>query len=184
MAHFLQTQAEPHLVYSPYIYHALPRLISLQYYKPWETSPDEEERIQEQIAEAKDLIKREVEEYEARQQQDSQRERHKPEEAGRDARGSETGKSHNADAPQDTPTTNGETNGSATSPQDLDMKDDHHNKPGTEATRDGNGSATADVQDSNMSSHETIADEPSKVNDDDENGEDVVEEAAEDTVIY
>jgi hypothetical protein len=156
----------------------------LQYYKPWETSPDEEESIQEQIAEAKDLIKREVEEDEARQQQDSQRERHKTEEAGRDAWGSETGKNYTADAPQETPTTNGETNGSATSPQDLDIKDDDHNEPGTEATRNGNESATANVQDSNMSSHETITDEPSKADDDDENGEDVVEEAAEDTVIY
>jgi hypothetical protein len=130
------------------------------------------------------MIKREVEEYEAHQQQDSQRRRHTSEEAGRDAKGTETGKSQNADAPQETSTTNGGTNGSANSPQDLDVKDDHPDKPGTEAVRNGNESATADVQDSNMPSHGTIADEPIKVDDDDENGEDVVEEAAEDTVIY
>jgi hypothetical protein len=125
-----------------------------------------------------------VEDYEAHRQQDSQRRRHTSEEAGRDARGSETGKSHTADAPQETSTSNGETNGSATSPQDLDMKDNYSDKPGTEAVRNGNEDATADVQDSNMSNHETVADEPIKVDEDDENGEDVVEEAAEDTVIY
>jgi hypothetical protein len=65
------------------------------------------------------------------------------------------------------------------------MKVDHPDKPGTEAVRNGNEDATADVQDTNVPSHETVADEPSpsKVDDDDQNGE-VVEEAAEDTVIY
>jgi hypothetical protein len=155
-----------------------------QYYRPWETSPDEDDRIQDQIAEAEDITKREVEEYEARQQQDSQLRRHTFEEAGRDAQDSETGKSQTADAPQETPTSNGDTNGSATSPQDLDMKDNHNDKPGTEAMRNGNKDATADVQDSNMYNHKTVADQPIKVDEDDENGEDVVEEAAEDTVIY
>jgi len=61
------------------------------------------------------------------------------------------------------------------------MKDDHTEDGGIEAVRDEH--ATELVQNSSIPSHETIADELSKDNDD-ENGEDVVEEAAEDTVIY
>lgn len=99
----------------------------------------------------------------------------------RDAEGSQTGKNHNADAPQATSTTNGGTNGSATSPKDLDMKDHNPDTPGLEEEH-----APADVQHDRVASDETAADQPVKVDDDDddENGEDVVEEAAEDTVIY
>ncbi|KAF1833543.1 hypothetical protein BDW02DRAFT_500484 [Decorospora gaudefroyi] len=164
MAHFLQTKAEPHL-----------------YYKPWETTSDEEDRIQDQIAEAERTIKREVDDYEARQQQDDQRRRHTPGEAGRDADGSDTGKNHNADAPRETSTTNDGANGSANMPKDFDMKDQHPDSPGTEAVRAE--ADTAEVQESNIPSNGTIADQSSK-DDDDEDGEDVVEEAAEDTVIY
>ena len=61
------------------------------------------------------------------------------------------------------------------------MRDDHaQDGPRNEAVRD---STTGDVVDSSIPSHGTSADEPSK-DADDENGEDVVEEAAEDTVIY
>ncbi|CAN9324409.1 unnamed protein product [Alternaria alternata] len=167
MAHFLQTKAEPHL-----------------FYKPWETSPDEEDRIRDQITEAKETIKREVEEFEARQQPDNLRRRDTSDGRIGDAEGSETGKNHHADAPQETTTANRGTNGSATSPKDLDkdldMKDHHFD------TADADGKAeraTEDMQTSNVATHGTVAD-PTIKEDDDENGEDVVEEAAEDTVIY
>ena len=77
MAHFLQTKAEPHL-----------------FYKPWETSPDEEDRIRYQITEAKETIKREVEEFEARQQPDNLRRRDTSDGRIGDAEGSETGPGH------------------------------------------------------------------------------------------
>lgn len=165
MAHFLQTEAEPRL-----------------YYKPWEITPDEQDRIRDQIAEAEEIVKREIEEYEARQRHEDQRRRDTSEEGGRDAVGSQTGKNHNADAPQDTSTTNGETNGSAKSPKDLDMKDDRLDNSGTESLR--NGGVAEDTRENDSSSHEPVTDETSKADDDDENGEDIVEEAAEDTVIY
>ncbi|KAI4629799.1 uncharacterized protein J4E87_002986 [Alternaria ethzedia] len=163
MAHFLQTKSEPHL-----------------YYKPWETSPDEEDRIRDQIAEAEETVKREIEEYEARQQPDNLRRRRASEETKGDAEGAETGKNHDAHAPQETTTTNGETNGSAISPKDLDMKDHQPDTPDTNAKVER---ATEDIQNSHGATHETVADTTMK-EDDDENGEDVVEEAAEDTVIY
>lgn len=152
----------------------------MQYYKPWETSPDEEDRIQDQIAEAEATIRREVDEYEARQEPDNQRKRQASDEMNRDAEGSQTGKNHNADA-QEPSTTNGATNGSATSPIDLEMKDQHPEDPGTGKVSPEH--ATEDAQNNKFASRETVTDEPSK-DDDDENGEDVVEEAAEDTVIY
>ncbi|CAA9963478.1 pinin-SDK-memA domain containing protein [Pyrenophora teres f. maculata] len=162
LAHFLQTTTEPRL-----------------YYKPWETSRDEEERIQNQIADAEDTIRRDLDEYEAREQPDNQRRRETSEGLSRDAEGSQTGKNHNADAPQETSTTNGGTNGSATSPKDLDMKDHNPDAPGITEEH-----APAHVQHEKVASNEAVTDQPMKVDDDDENGEDVVEEAAEDTVIY
>ncbi|KAL1796315.1 hypothetical protein ACET3X_004855 [Alternaria dauci] len=167
MAHFLQTKAEPHLLY-----------------KPWETSPDEEDRIRDQLAEAQETIKREVEEYKARQQPDNLRRRDTSEAKMGDAEASETGKSHHADASRETTTTNGGTNGSATSPKDLDkdldMKDHHFDAPDADGKAEH---ATEHMQSSNVATHGTVAD-PTIKEEDDENGEDVVEEAAEDTVIY
>jgi hypothetical protein len=58
--------------------------------------------------------------------------------------------------------------------------EDHN--PDTPETNVKAEHATEDVQNSNGASHGTTAD-PS-IKEDDENGEDVVEEAAEDTVIY
>jgi hypothetical protein len=60
------------------------------------------------------------------------------------------------------------------------MKDHHFD------TADADGKAeraTEDMQTSNVATHGTVAD-PTIKEHDDENGEDVVEEAAEDTVIY
>ncbi|EDU42426.1 pinin/SDK/memA domain containing protein [Pyrenophora tritici-repentis Pt-1C-BFP] len=146
---------------------------------PWETSRDEEERIQIQIAEAEDAIKRDLDEYEAREQPDNQRRRDTSEGLSRNAEGSHTSKNHNADAPQETSTTNGGTNGSATSPKDLDMKDHNPDAPGIAEEH-----APTHPQHDKVASNEAVADQPMKVDDDDENGEDVVEEAAEDTLIY
>lgn len=60
------------------------------------------------------------------------------------------------------------------------MKDHQPDTPDINITAER---ATEDTQNSNGASHGTVAD-PSIKEDDDENGEDVVEEAAEDTVIY
>ncbi|KAF2995521.1 hypothetical protein E8E13_001838 [Curvularia kusanoi] len=60
LAHFLHTETEPHL-----------------YYRPWEMSPEEEDRVQAQIAEARETIDRETGEFEAREEEEKagQRER-------------------------------------------------------------------------------------------------------------
>ena len=121
-----------------------------------------------------------MEEYEARQQRDNLRTRHTSEEANRDAEGSQTGKGHLPDAPQDESATNRGTNGGAHSPTDLEMTEDRADHPATEAV---NGErATDNIQTSTLPSHETTADGP--VEEDDDHGEEIIEEAAEDTVIY
>jgi hypothetical protein len=61
------------------------------------------------------------------------------------------------------------------------MEGDPPVDPGHEAVRQDN--TDGDAMDTNKPSHETTTDHPSNDNQDD-NGEDVVEEAAEDTVIY
>lgn len=126
-------------------------------------------------------MKREVEEHEAREEQEANRQnRHSPptENTGHDAIGSELGKEQLAEADLLSSATNGNANGSHTSPKDQDMTDDHTADPGDEAVRTND--ATANVLDQNR---ETTADDPSNDHHD-ENGEDVIEEAAEDTVIY
>ncbi|KAH8719277.1 pinin/SDK/memA/ protein conserved region-domain-containing protein [Phaeosphaeriaceae sp. PMI808] len=130
MAHFLQTETTPHL-----------------YYKPWETSAEEEDRIQDQVAQAHETNRREVEEHEALQQPQANR-RH--------------------------------TNGSHNSPKDQDMDHNHAHNSEHEAVR---LEATEHASNTNVPRHETTTDHTSDDNHD-ENGEDVVEEAAEDTVIY
>lgn len=166
MAHFLQTETQPHL-----------------YYKPWETSPTEDDRIQDQIAEAEETIKRELEEYEARQQQANMGNRELSGEHDRAAKEYQTAKDNNVDTPQHPSITNGGTNGGACSPKDLERNDDLADKPGSEAVRHGH--AAEDAHDTNIPSPEPATDHPSKDEaDNDDNGEDVVEEAAEDTVIY
>jgi hypothetical protein len=102
------------------------------------------------------------------------------------AAGSQTGKNHDpdadADAPHATSTANGTTNGSIPPPKDMEIEHQHDDRPEvTMQTRDE--LATGDAQDGKLANCDTVADEPAK-DDDDENGEDVVEEAAEDTVIY
>ncbi|KAF2448205.1 hypothetical protein P171DRAFT_428313 [Karstenula rhodostoma CBS 690.94] len=58
VAHFLQTRTEPRL-----------------YYKPWETTPEEDDRIRDQIAEAHETIRREREDSEAAQRRHAERKR-------------------------------------------------------------------------------------------------------------
>lgn len=157
------------------------RLTSDQYYKPWETTDEEEARIREQIADARKTIERESEEYEARKEQEADRQRRpspRSENTGHDPTNSEPGKEQLVKADLLTSATNGNTNGSHISPKDQDMAGDHTADPDDEAVRTND--ATANVLDQE---HETTADDPSEDHHD-ENGEDVIEEAAEDTVIY
>ncbi|KAF2027614.1 hypothetical protein EK21DRAFT_102447 [Setomelanomma holmii] len=155
------------------------RFEEASYYKPWETSPDEDDRIDDQIAEARATIKRELEDYEARQEQEADRERHVSREgaSGRDAEGSINGKGQIADALS---TSNGAINGSQHSPKDQDMDDQPTDDASIDAMR---GKSAAEHPPESPSGHQTTADDPSHDNHDD-NGEDVIEEAAEDTVIY
>jgi hypothetical protein len=132
-----------------------------QYYKPWETSAEEEIRIQDQIATASETIDRELEEYEARLEQGADQVRHH-------ANGSHNGKA------------NGDANGSHNSPKDQEMETYPAEDPGNEAV---SVDVTEHTLNGTLASHETTTDDASRDHDDD-NGEDVVEEAAEDTVIY
>jgi sRNA-binding protein len=125
-----------------------------------------------------------LEEHEARQKEEANRERRASRddaEANRNAQDSHTGKKHDAKAPPVSSTPNGNADGNRDSPKDQEMNDIPAEDPGREAVR---VEATEHTLDSTVAGHEATADRPSKDNDDDENGEDVVEEAAEDTVIY
>jgi len=148
---------------------------TVQYYKPWATSAEEDDRIQDQIDEAHELIQRELDEYEALHEEHAGRER-----PDSNVRQSESGKESNADALQQPPTANGGTNDSATPPKDPELREDHAEGLTNEAVSGVH--AVEDIAQSTMTSQEPIADEASK---DlmDENGEEVLE-AAEDTVIY
>jgi hypothetical protein len=100
---------------------------------------------------------------------------------GHDAKGSHIGKEHDADAAHGLSAANGFANGSHDSPKDQDMEDSHAEDPGHEAV---SVEATRDQLDNTVADPEPTTNDPSNSNNDDENGEDVVEEAAEDTVIY
>jgi len=140
----------------------------LQYYKPWATTPEDEDRIQDQIAEAQDIIRRELNEYEALY------ERERPD---RDAGRSGSGKESNADIPQQPSTTNRGTNDSAILPKDPESREDHADDLTKEAV---SGERAVEIaQDSRVASHE----HPTSKDLLDDNGEEVLE-AAEDTVIY
>ncbi|OAF99291.1 uncharacterized protein CC84DRAFT_1222984 [Paraphaeosphaeria sporulosa] len=158
MAHFLHTRTEPRL-----------------YYKPWETTPEEDERIRDQIAEAHDIVQREREDFEAKQRQYAGRER----DANRDmhmdgdAEDTRSGKEYSEKAPAEPAAANGHpTNGSETS-KNPEQNGDHAQ------TREGG--VTSLEQDS-TTGHERSTDDTYKEAMDD-HGEEVVE-AAEDTVMY
>lgn len=160
MAQFLRTESEPRL-----------------YYKPWATTPEENDRIQDQIDEAHELIRRELDEC---QSLNGNAERERPD---RDTVRPESGKEFNADTPEQLPTANGGTISSAALPKDPkepELREDH--KDLTNEAMNGIH-AVENTQDSNnIARHEPTDDEASK---DlmDENGEEVLE-VAEDTVIY
>jgi hypothetical protein len=60
---FLSTKTEPKLVSVLDLSLVLRWLTIMQYYKPWELQPEEDEQIQRQIEEVEDQIDREVEEF-------------------------------------------------------------------------------------------------------------------------
>jgi hypothetical protein len=151
----------------------------MQYYKPWEMSAAEQDRIEDQIAEARGIIRRELEDYETRQEQESRRERRASTEndAGPSVDTSSTSKGYSEDTRQLPPVAN--TDGGS-SPQDQDMKDDQATGPADTAAAEDHPHEP--MQDTWPPNPEAIAEEANK-DDDDDNGEEVVE-AAEDTVIY
>ncbi|KAH7117788.1 pinin/SDK/memA/ protein conserved region-domain-containing protein [Dendryphion nanum] len=156
IAHFLRTETEPRL-----------------YYKPWETTAREDQIIEEQVAEAKKLIRRELEEYEAREEIQSERERH----VSRNTDAIPTGKELDADVPPQQHTANGTTDDRAVSPKNLGRREDHAEEAVSV------GGEAANQQNDAHTSHEATADEEASKDLNDENGEEIVE-AAEDTVIY
>ncbi|KAH7065901.1 pinin/SDK/memA/ protein conserved region-domain-containing protein [Paraphoma chrysanthemicola] len=163
-AHFLRTETTPHL-----------------YYKPWETSTEENDLIQDQIADARATIRRDIEEHEARQEHEDDGDRHtvRDRNGSRDAQDSRYGKSQDAHAPHQPKSTNGASNRSHHSPQDQDMEDHPAESPRHDAVRDEDA---AEHDPDSVPSHQTTDHPSNDIHDD--NGEDVIEEAAEDTVIY
>lgn len=164
MANFLRTETEPRL-----------------YYRPWETTSIEDDCIQNQTVETEKTIKREVEEYETRQQQVTVE---KQDLCGQNSRAGDdpdTFEESHVDTNQDPLMTNGGTNSSAHSPDDRETKNKSDQGPGPESMRKEQNVEVK--QTIGVPSHEASIIDFHK-DDDDENGEDVVEEAAEDTVIY
>lgn len=156
LAHFLYTKAEPRL-----------------YYKPWEMSPEEEDRIDDQIAEARDIIQRERDEFEAREEEERRRGRR----ATTDAttyRGTDVAMTGDGDAAQPQAGSKEASNGQEPHTQDHEMQDQHLEEPAVEPQpADDTATATQPPE------PDTTAEEPSKDADEEE-----VVEAAEDTVIY
>ncbi|KAF1962005.1 hypothetical protein CC80DRAFT_543373 [Byssothecium circinans] len=159
MAHFLRTTTEPQLLY-----------------KPWETTPDEDDRIRDQIAAAQDTIRGELEDYEY-QQEAAAREQDVPREGqpDRNADTSTSGKELNLETQMEPVTANdGSTDGGDALPANSEQQDDHArhtNEVSTEGQMAGNN------QHGEVTSHETNKRAM------DEIGEEVVE-AGEDMVIY
>jgi hypothetical protein len=151
----------------------------MQYYKPWEISAEEQDRIQDQIAKARETIRRELEEYEIRQEQESRRERRASIENGTSSAMdiSDTAKEHSEGGRQPPPVV---TTKDDRSPQDQDMKDDQATGPSD--VPDAESHPPEPMQDTWPPNPEPITEDLNK-DDDDNNGEEVVE-AAEDTVIY
>lgn len=150
-----------------------------KYYKPWETSAEEDDRIHDQIAEARAIIKREVEEYEATQLHEEGRGASREDNGSPDAKDSHNGKVQDAYSPHRISTTNGASNRSHNSPKDRDMEDQPADSPPHEAVRDDDAAEHAP---DTVQSHQTTDDPSNDTHYD--HGEDVIEEAAEDTVIY
>jgi hypothetical protein len=141
-------------------------------------SPEEQDRIDDQIAEARETIQRERDEYEDRQEQERRREQYAAEEQGTDhgTAASSSGKNHVPDVTHSSSAANGATNGGGAYKQDQEMRDEDSREAADVAIEPQHTEEPA--MDTQSLEPEANADEPSKDND-----EEVVE-AAEDTVIY
>lgn len=158
LAHFLSTRSEPRL-----------------YYKPWEMSPEEEDRIDSQIAEARQVIQREQDEFEAREKEEKQRERRAtPDEWT--YRGQAVGagaRTHDRQPAQPDHDTEEITNGRNSHTQDQEMQD----QPAEETAPEPRSTDEPAVP-TKSPEPDANADEPSK------DADEEIVEAAEDTVIY
>ncbi|KZM22235.1 uncharacterized protein EKO05_0011345 [Ascochyta rabiei] len=157
LAHFLCTNAEPRL-----------------HYRPWETSAEEQDRIDAQIADARHVIQRERDEYEDRQEEERRREQRTA--VDQDA-------IHGGAAPPSTTNYNTDAgrshlsrNRATAAREDLEIKDDQGARAADRAVEAQHAEERA--MDTRSLEAEANADDPSK-----EADEEVVE-AAEDTVIY
>lgn len=63
-ARFLQTQAEPKLVYKPLKVQAPSANLNSQYYKPWELLPGDDLKIKSQVMEAERMVEHERAQFE------------------------------------------------------------------------------------------------------------------------
>ncbi|KAF2634600.1 hypothetical protein P280DRAFT_463208 [Massarina eburnea CBS 473.64] len=163
MAHFLRTTSEPQLLY-----------------KPWETTPGQDDRIRDQIADAQDTIRRELEGYE-RQQEVAERERSLREGLpDRNAKSYISGKEHNAETRMKAFTANDSPTDGRVPPANPEQQDDPADPRTNEAANEG--PSTRNDQHSEVTGHEPVPDDTNKEAMD-EIGEEVVE-AGEDMVIY
>lgn len=161
LAHFLYTKTEPRL-----------------YYKPWEMSSEEEDRIDDQIAEARATIQRELDEYEDRQEEGRRRERRAtPDELTyRGEANPPNGESQHTDPTHSRSTDKETTNGGGAHAQDQEMQDQHAEETiGQPADPQRTEEPALDTR---SPEPEATADEPIK------DADEEVVEAAEDTVIY
>lgn len=154
-------------------------LIYAQYYKPWETTQAEDDRIRDQIAEAHEIIRKELGE-EAGGSDKTERGRG-DDLAGSNADSTLSGKTHDAMKSLEPVEANGgptDTSDSATKNPEQDV--DH--AEGFAKASVSEEHVAEDAPRNDVTSYEATVDESAKEVMD-ENGEEVVE-AAEDTVIY
>ncbi|KAF2277773.1 uncharacterized protein EI97DRAFT_449219 [Westerdykella ornata] len=179
MAHFLRTKTEPQL-----------------YYKPWETTEEEDERIQAQIAEAEETIRRELDELRSRENADGDREQNQEQprntasESNKDAQPS-LERDQDTYMHEDTAIENGTNerslNGSGPSPEDSGPRDNEHAESVTNGAERGGQVAEPHHISATTSLGATSAEGNLEADTNkeamDDNGDEMVE-AAEDTVIY
>ncbi|KAF1965576.1 hypothetical protein BU23DRAFT_584939 [Bimuria novae-zelandiae CBS 107.79] len=158
VVHFLQTTTEPRL-----------------YYKPWDTTPEQDDRIRDQIAEAQEIIRREQEVFEASRRRQAKREREPTRDVHMgDADDTRSGKEYNAETSPKPVAANGPpTNCNEPSLKHLDRNDDHAEAPMEEAPLLDQNLAAGHERETDNTHKDVMDDHP----------EEVVE-AAEDTVIY
>jgi len=172
----------------------LTQLACPQYYKPWELTRDEEQKIEEQIAEAQAVIDQEVYEFEARQEEEGYGKRHRDTTRDKDVTHdadaprsvTRAGKEIHLDRPQEHITTDATTNESVRAipgNQDPigDPVEDHSERRAGEAV---NGQpVVGDEERLTIGTTQLVTAEEASKDVMDDNGEEILE-AAEDTVIY